>query len=169
MILGAPIKGRTAWVGLGNPDFGDDGAGLHLATLLAERLPSPHRVYLAGTTPERHVRELREERFDTVVLLDAVDFGAAPGSVAWFAAAEIAAFYPPVSTHKIPLPLVARLITEGTATRVWLFGLQPASLRPGNGLSAIVAASIERLAPLLRESLDEVRPRWPHSAEAPCH
>ena len=167
MNLDTPLTGRTAWVGLGNLDLGDDAVGLRFGTRLASALPAPHRVYLAGTAPERYVRELREERFDTVVFVDAVDFGAAPGSVAWFASRELAALYPPVSTHKIPLPLLARLISEGARTKVWLLGIQPASLRPGNGLSAIVAATVDQLAQFFASQPGGVHQRASHPVEAP--
>lgn len=152
-LLDRRLAGRVAFVGMGNPDFGDDAAGLHLAARLARALPPPHAVFHAGTTPERCVRTLREERFATVVLLDAADFGASPGAVAWFDSPEFQTRFPTVSTHRLPLALLARLIAEGSDCRISLLGVQPASLKSGAGLSPEVASAVEALGTLVLDRL----------------
>ena len=163
-LLDQRLVGRVAFVGIGNPDLGDDAAGLHLAARLSRSLPPPHAVYSGGTTPERCVRALREERFSTVVLLDAAEFNAPPGTVAWFESQEFQSRFPAVSTHKIPLALLARLIAEGSSCRISLLGIQPGSLRPGSGLSPVVATTVECLEALV---LDELQDRWtPSTAES---
>jgi hydrogenase maturation protease len=161
-LLEGRLSGRVAWLGLGNENLGDDAAGMILAARLAASVPAPHAVLLAGTAPERHLRELREERFDTVVFLDAVEFGGPPGAVAWFDPPEFASRFPPISTHKIPLSILARLILEGGRTRVGFLGLQPGSLRHGPGLSPEVARAVDALESLVLDHLDRLTParRW---------
>ncbi|MCX6905586.1 MAG: hypothetical protein NTW03_19330, partial [Verrucomicrobia bacterium] len=73
--------------------------------------------------------------------------------------AEMAARLPQVSTHKLSLGLLARLIEAGGRTRAWLLGVQPGSLAQGTGLTTAVQSSLALLADLLAETSRE---------EAPC-
>ncbi|HOW65661.1 MAG TPA: hydrogenase maturation protease [Candidatus Paceibacterota bacterium] len=148
-------RGRICVVGLGNPEHGDDGLGLWLAGQVAARLPSPaadplirrHRqppplsVILAGLELERHLIPLIEGRFDRVLLIDAVDSGASPGSVVLLAAHEIKARFPQVSTHRISLGLLAQWLEMNGVPQVWLLGIQPGSLRPGHACHPAVEQS----------------------------
>ncbi len=111
---------------------------------------------MAGTTPERYVPFLSGGGFDTVLFLDAVEVGAAPGSVVLLDSGEMAARWPQVSTHKLSLGLLARLIESDGGTRAWLLGIQPETLEPGRGISPVVSATLESLAGLLRETPQEV-------------
>jgi hydrogenase maturation protease len=95
-------------------------------------------VVVTGTAPDRYTRQLRDAGFDTVLFLDAVEFGAAPGSVALFNSGEMRARFPQVSTHKLSLGLLAQLIEANGRTRVWLLGVQPGSLAAGSVLSEAV-------------------------------
>lgn len=147
----APVcRGATAFAGVGNADRGDDGAGIVLARRLASAgVPF---VWDCGATPERAVAQLRGGGFDSVVFLDAADFGAAPGAVAVFDACEIAGRFPQISTHKLSLGTVARLVAGGSACRVWLIGVQPRSIdMNGATLSAPVNTTVNLLAHCLAE------------------
>jgi len=108
-------------------------------------------VLAAGTNPERHVTWISQAGFDQVLFLDALDFGAEPGTVALLDSAEMRARYPQISTHRIALGTLAELIEAGNRTRVWLLGVQPASLRRGAGLSSKASKTVELLSELLRE------------------
>lgn len=128
--------GRTCFVGLGNPEQGDDGFGVRLARRLAARCGGGDRgwaVIVAGTEPERHLGALAAGGYDHVVFLDAAAFGAAPGSVTLLGAAEIVARFPQVSTHRLGVGLLARLLEGGRGgpPRAWLLAVQPESLRAG--------------------------------------
>ncbi len=140
-VLGA-LEGSVAWVGVGNPDLGDDGFGVRLAEALAE--DGRPRVVVAGTAPERWVEALASGGHSHVVFLDAVEIPGEPGSAVLLDAEAVEARYPQVSTHKISLGTLARLIGAG-GPRVWLLGVKPASLAPGAGLSAPVRKAVESL------------------------
>jgi hydrogenase maturation protease len=157
-ILGNSLEGRVMVVGLGEAEAGDDGAGVRLVRALQRRgrrrtLGAAERVYCleAGTTPERYLGVIERGRFDHVVLVDAVDFGQAAGSVGWWAAEDIRARHPQVSTHRMSLGLLAQVWTADGRTRVWLLGVQPGTLRRGTGLSRPVARTCGGLLRLLRE------------------
>lgn len=145
------VTGRVGLVGIGNPDRGDDALGLRLAEAVRDRgYPD---VILAERTPERWTERLARGTFQTVLFLDAVEMGAAPGDVIFLDAAEIAARYPQVSTHKLSLGTIARLIEAEGPTRVRLLGVQPRSVGHGAKLSAPVRATLEILRDLLVEML----------------
>ena len=102
------LTGRTALVGIGNVDLGDDALGVRLAERLQRAGLSS--AVVAGTVPENIAGALARGGYDHVVFLDAVDFGAAPGSVVLMDATEIQSRFPQVSTHKISLGMTARVI-----------------------------------------------------------
>lgn len=149
------LTGRVCLVGVGNPDRGDDAFGLRLAEAVRD-LGHPD-VILAERTPERWTERLARGGFRTVVFLDAVGMGAAPGDVIFLAGAEIAARYPQVSTHKLSLGTIARLIEAAGPTRVFLLGAQPRTVGHGAGLSAPLRTTLETLLDLLVETLLPVR------------
>ncbi len=88
--------------------------GLHLDNL---------RVFYAGTVPESVTGPLRRYRPDAIVLLDAADFGARPGSVALVQPEEIHASL--LSTHALPLSVVMEFLAKDTGARILLVGIQP--------------------------------------------
>ena len=143
------LQGRACLMGLGNVDCGDDGFGVRLAEeLLAAGVPE---VVVAGTTPERCVGRLADQGFDRLVFLDAVEFGASPGSVVLLDAREISARYPQISTHKISLGVLAKFAQAGGKTAVSLLGVQPQSIRPGQTLTPTVNATLDLLRAMLLE------------------
>ena len=124
--LRARLAGRTAIVGIGNTDRGDDALGVRLAEALGGAgCPD---VTIAGPVPENFVGKLAQGGFDSVLFVDAVEMGAGPGSVALLGAAEIRNRFPQVSTHKYSLGTLAQVIEKESGARVWLLGVQPASL-----------------------------------------
>ena len=138
---------RTCFLALGNVDYGDDGLGIRLGErILAAGVPD---VVIAGTNPERCLGGLADKRFDHVLFLDAVEFGAAPGSVVLLDASAIEARFPQISTHKISLATWSRWV-ETNGAKAWLLGVQPESLKPGQRLSETVEAALEALSALLQ-------------------
>lgn len=140
------LRGRVCFVGVGNADRGDDGVGVRLAEALRARLGA--EVIVAGEAPERHLPGLAGGGYDTVVFIDAVDFGGTPGSVVALDGAEIVARFPQVSTHKISLGVLARLIEASGGTRVRLLGVQPESIKAASGLSPCVRRTLDLLEEL---------------------
>jgi hydrogenase maturation protease len=168
------FQGRVGLMGLGNVDYGDDGFGVRLAEELKSEVRSPKsegrpkdegrragnisreadtvlrdEVIIAGTSPERFIGQVGQEGFDHLIFLDAVEFGGAPGSVVLLDSQEMAARFPQVSTHKISLGLLAKQVEADGRTKAWLLGVQPESVRPGEGLSATVVGTLELLLELL--------------------
>jgi hydrogenase maturation protease len=142
------LKGRICVMGVGNVDYGDDGFGVYLAEELVAAGIS--NVIIAGTTPEHYLGRIAEQGFDHLLVIDATNFQDEPGTVVFLNAAEIATAFPQISTHKISLGVLAQALEQG-GTRVWLLGVQPESLQPGQELSATMEASMEIIHGLLRD------------------
>jgi hydrogenase maturation protease len=139
LVSGSSDLGLRASFGLRTSDFGFGS-----------------QVIVADTTPERFISRVADEGFDLVIFLDAVEFGAAPGSVVLLDSSEMAARFPQASTHKLSLGLLARQIEANGRTKAWLLGVQPESLRPGEQLTPTVRASLELLLELVRHVSTEV-------------
>lgn len=139
-------------MGLGNPMFGDDGCGVRLAEIVAQRVASSSSmlsVIVAGISPERHLAASCAH--DTVVFADAVECGQTPGTVILMAGDQIVARYPQVSTHKLSLGLLAKRLADA-GVKTWLLGIQPGSMAPGAALTREVAASVDSLACVLADA-----------------
>jgi hydrogenase maturation protease len=140
-------------------DLGDDGAGVVLAEKLIAKISNSNsetpavEVLVGGTVAERLAFQLYEAAFDQVIFMDAVECGAEPGAVVLLGAGEMTSRFPQVSTHKLSLGLLARMIEGNGKTKVWLLGVQPASLRPGRELSEPVQRTVTALAGWLGTSL----------------
>ncbi len=142
------LRGRVCFMGLGNPDYGDDGFGVNLAEeLIDAAVPD---VIAAGTTPDRWIIQL--SNFDHVVFLDAVEFGGAVGDVVFLDSAQMATRFPQISTHKISLGLLAQWIEANGKTKAWLLGVQPESLTSAH-LSSTTQKTLNALCELIKSTM----------------
>jgi len=114
------------------------------------------QVVIAGTTPDRFIGHVIQQGFDSLIFLDAVDFGGMPGSAIFLDSEQISTRYPQISTHKVSLELLAKCAEANGTTKAWLLGVQPESLTPGARLTPTVQATLEVLLELVREITTEV-------------
>jgi hydrogenase 3 maturation protease len=150
------LHGRVCLVGLGNPELGDDGLGVHLATQLAAAgCPD---VVSGGSFPERALASLDLGRYDHLVFLDAVELGAEPGSAVFLSRREVCATFPQVSTHKLSVGLLASVVEQRGRTKAWLLGVQPQSLSSSATLSPTVQVTLDALTTVLQEVLAPASP-----------
>lgn len=146
------LTGTVCFLGIGNSDRADDGAGMVLARLLTQHGVTD--VFEAGTTPERLVPMLRDS-YETIVFLDAVDAGLEPGSVIFLDAQQIKNRFQQVSTHKLALSTLAGLVSEGTVRSVWLIGIQAQTIELGRAvLSPEVDSTLHVLADGIAEAME---------------
>jgi hydrogenase 3 maturation protease len=153
--LGAALQGEVVVMGIGNPWRGDDGAG----SLVAQRLSGACGVHVidAQEVPENYLSQIVDYRPATVVLIDAADLSAAPGTVALVDRNQMAAFWP--STHRVPLSLLADYLERETGAHIFLVAIQPEQTAFLQGLSTEVAASVEDIAGELNDLLGKQRSR----------
>ncbi|MGD0768728.1 MAG: hydrogenase maturation protease [Tepidisphaeraceae bacterium] len=146
------LHGHVCLMCVGNPDGGDDALGVRVGEELAGGgMPD---VLIAGNDPERLLFRGASDGYDHLIFVDAVDFGAAPGSVVFLNADEIMGRFPQVSTHRLSLGLLARWTEARGTTKAWLLGVQPESLEPRRELSQSVQATLAVLSELLKRSFN---------------
>ena len=113
-LLKPESNGPLLVITVGNRLRSDDG----VAPYIAEHAKRPKNGIIildAGERPEDIVGKAIEVRPGRVVIIDAADFGGEPGEVR----AIPEEFIPenPISTHRFPLRIISRLVTEDTGAR----------------------------------------------------
>ncbi len=162
--LRARCTGRVAIMGIGNPARGDDAVGSIVARKLRRAFawvpPDLAGDDVATTTvaivdaeelPESHLDVLAAARPAVVVLVDAADLGATPGSLMLVEGARLGD--QTTCTHRTPLAPLARFIEQRTGATVLLAAIQPGSPGWGSALSGDVEDTANRLANILWEAL----------------
>ena len=145
------LKGKVLLIGAGNSLRGDDGAGPAVIALLEGKVEAS--LLDVGEVPESYFGRIRAEEADTIVLLDAADFGASPGDLAVLEAEDMGGCG--LSTHRIPMDLFFRYLKENGRAEMFALGIQPAHVRLGEGMSPAVAESVRALAELLQSVLSK--------------
>ena len=148
--------GRTLVACLGNIFLSDDGFGVEVARRLARQdLPEGVRVTDYGIRGMHLAYDLAEG-FDTTILVDTAQRGAAPGTVYLIepepqAGQGDAASLTLFNAHGMQPDLVLSLAGSlgGDAGRVLVVGCEPATLEEGIGLSAPVAAAVDEAAAMV--------------------
>ncbi len=154
---------RIAVVGVGDELNVHDRLGM-LAAKEVEGLHLEHvRVFYAGTVPETVTGPIRRFKPDAVLLLDAADMGARPGSVALVQPDEIRASL--LSTHALPLSVVMEFLANDTGAKTTLIGIQPDLSAQGFSPASTEQAGLTRLLVSVFHILGEPRGR-PTTARA---
>jgi len=138
-------SGNVLLVGIGNAMFGDDGAGCHLVRKLEGKTCA--ELLNAGQSPEAYLGKIADARVKAVVLVDTVDFGCSPGTLAVFGPNQLAGAAS--GTHRIPLGLIMDYLCQISSAEVYLLGIQPERTQLGAEMSPAVRRSVEYLAELL--------------------
>jgi hydrogenase 3 maturation protease len=147
--LGRRLKGSVLLIGTGNTFRGDDGIGPALIALLEGKVNAS--LLDAGEVPESYFSSILAAQADTIVVIDAADFKAAPGDLAILETGEIAGCH--TSTHQMPLDLFFRFLKRSSLADMFVLGIQPAQIGFGEPMSPAVADSVQALAELLQDLL----------------
>ena len=147
--LKAKLAGRVAIVGVGEPSHGDDGAGPLAARMLSEA--GVDGVIDSGASPELDTWKIRQLAPDTVLFVDAVDFGGAPGDAALVAPGDLRAAG--FDTHRAPIRLTMQYLESEIGARCYLLAIQPEDARYGARMSEAVRRSVESIARMVAEVL----------------
>jgi hydrogenase 3 maturation protease len=147
--LGRPP--RLAVVGVGHELRGDDGMGPYLARRLRSDMVADDSLLVidAGAAPENFCGVLRRFQPDLVLLVDAAQMDAPPGTVRWLDWQAAAGF--DASTHTLPLRIFAAYLNAELGCRLALLGIQPAANEFGTPLTPGAQAAAEATAHVLGE------------------
>lgn len=152
--LTAFTKGRVCLLGIGNRLWRDDGVG----SLMADALKSCQGfdVIDAGFIPENHLESVVRKNPQTILMIDATDFGGEPGQVRLLEADKVT--YSGLSTHAGSLRMLAEYLQARTQSRIALLAIQPGDTSAGEGLSPAVSRSFNTLLELLPASVSQAQP-----------
>lgn len=132
-------------VGLGNLLMGDDGVGVHLVRHLRSLGVDGSVRLLEGATLGFDILD-EIEGHRRVIIVDAVDMGKEPGHVAVFDAEKLIEQESgrKFSAHEVSLIDVLQVAKRigYSFTNVTVVGIQPAEVKPGEGLTTAVRNSI---------------------------
>lgn len=143
--------GRVCVLGVGNRYRRDDGAGSLVAEYLVGRTDA--RSIDAGEVPENYLEQVAQSHPDTVLILDAFDFGGAPGDLRILDPDRVGASG--LSTHALSLRMTAEYLSIRTRARLVFLAIQPADIGFGTELSENVSRAVELLKETLIAALDE--------------
>ena len=140
---------RILVLGVGNLLLGDDGVGVHLiASLAGAPLPANVQLLEAGTVSHQWIPLLGE--IDRLIVVDAVEAGAAPGTIFRFSPTDVRfSSVPLMSLHQISLIDVLRLAElTGGKPETTIIGVQP---RDVSSWSLALCPEVEAALPQVRE------------------
>lgn len=143
-------------LGIGNILMSDDGIGVRAVELLSERYRFPESVAVIdggtlGLSLLPHVQDAQR-----LLILDAVDTGAPPGTLVKLTGAEIPmALENKLSPHQLGLKELLTLapLVGSSPEEVVLIGVQPQSLQMSLDLTLVVQ---EQLQPLVEHVLQQL-------------
>lgn len=144
------FKGKTVIVGIGNTMRGDDGFGPALIEKIKDEVKAV--CIDTGTTPENYVGKITRMRPDTILLVDAVHLGLAPGEYDILRKSDIANCS--LSTHDISAKMLIDFLEKETRADIYLLGVQPESLSFGVEMSDSVKKALIDLSGLIKEATD---------------
>jgi len=147
------LKGKVLLIGAGNTLRGDDGAGPAIIELLVDKVSAA--LLDVGEVPESYFSRIFEADPDTIVFLDAANFGAHPGDLAVLEIEDIAGCC--ISTHQMPMNLFFNYIKQNSRADIFAIGIQPAQIGFGDSMSPAVAESVSATASLLQQLLPKIK------------
>ena len=144
------INGRVCLLGIGNRYHHDDAVGSYLAEAMEHR--PEYDIIDAGFIPEDYVETAAKKHPDTILMVDATDFGGEPGEVRLLYPEQVA--LTDVSTHAGSLRILAEYMHARTHAKIALLAVQPADTSDGKGLSPPVSKTLDDLLDSLPDICD---------------
>ena len=146
----------TLIVGIGNILKADDGAGPIVCEQL-KRAKVCAELIDAGTVPENYIQPIIKKAPQNLLVIDAIDFGASPGTIRIFGPEQLNSLA--ISTHTLSprlfVDMVCRNIKRDPALRepldVYFVGIQPAQTQLGQPVSEPVSQAIQKLSQALTD------------------
>jgi len=141
------VSGKVLVLGLGNTLLSDEGVGVHVIRYLQARSPAvPGIEYMDGGTLSFDLT-VPIESADALIVVDAAELGAAPGTVRCYRDAAMDTFVGgnrKRSVHEVSLLdlLAIACLSDHLPQRRALVGIQPQRVDWGEAPSAVVAGAI---------------------------
>ena len=152
--LAEVLNNNPCIVGVGNYLKNDDGVGPYIADYLAEELQSENiTVINAEDIIESHVFRIAGLDCSTVLIIDAVQADAEPGSLLFGRLSELEGVAGGFSTHKMGLAVSGNLL-ERHGKRTYLLGIVAGDIDFGMDISSEVLGSADYLKDFIVKSVN---------------
>ena len=102
-----------------------------------------------GTVPENYIQPIIKKAPDNLLLIDAVDFEALPGTIEVFEAEQLNSLV--ISTHTLSPRIFVDIIRQSIELGAYFIGIQPAQTQLGHPVSGQVNLAIQHLCRILTE------------------
>ncbi len=136
------LKGKVIVLGIGNTLRSDDGAGSILASRMKDKVS--FTVFDAGMSPENYLEKIIQEKPDTVVIIDAVDFGGKPGEFKILESSDIKTVNL-FATHNASISLTINYLQNNLKVDIIILIIQPKSIALRDKLSQEVTDTLDKL------------------------
>ena len=103
-----------------------------------------------GTVPENYIEPIIKKAPQNLLLIDAMDFGAEPGTIKIFAAEQLNSLA--ISTHTLSPHLFIDMIRQSVKLDVYCIGIQPSQTQLGGPVSEKVSRAIRELCSILERT-----------------
>lgn len=137
---------KTVIVGIGNALKGDDGFGPLVCQKLQNAKVSAE-VIDAGTVPENYIQPIVKKAAQNLIIIDAIDFHAPPGTIDIFRPEQLNSFA--LSTHTLSPHLFTEMVSRNIEVDVHFVGIQPEHTRLGDSMSPQVCKAAQQLVQIL--------------------
>jgi hydrogenase maturation protease len=148
---------RVAVIGLGNTLHRDDGIGIHLLSLLEEKVPSADISFMNfGVASLGLINHLSS--FSKILLVDAIDAGLEPGALRIFRLSDAASRVKDkkIVSRELPLADLSRLYEAfGFQADVQIAGVQVKDVSYGLEMTQELETAKERIAEEIKTFLTE--------------
>ena len=138
---------KTLIVGIGNLLKSDDAVGPLVCQQLTGKICA--ELIDAGTVPENYIQPIIEKAPQNLLIIDAIDFGAPPGTIRVFKPEQLDSFV--ISTHTLSPRLFVDMICRNIKVDVYFVGVQPAQTQLGQSLSDQIKQAVQQLTHTLAE------------------
>jgi hydrogenase 3 maturation protease len=142
-------KEKTLIITVGNSLRADDGAGPYIGSKLTPQ--KSFDLINAESRPEDALDQAKDLNPKRIIIIDAADFEGNPGEIKIIPDEAIPE--KTLSTHSIPLNLVARLLKQDTQAEIIFLGIQPQEVGYKEELSEPVKQACEMIIETLQKSI----------------
>jgi len=144
---------RLAVLGIGNPLRGDDAIGMEILKALKRKIPENVRLFECEMVPENLLNEIEIFNPSHVLMIDAAYFETEAGEARLIPPEKIPGTT--LSTHAMPLSLLAEILRENLKAKVVLLGVQPEKTEFGENLTPRLQEASREIAGIIRKALEE--------------
>ena len=150
-FLGDCEEKKIAVLGIGSQIRGDDAVGLEIVERLEEYPLRDVLLLKTETVPESFTSVLRKFNPTHILMIDAAYLGGEPGEAKIIPTQMICDVC--VSTHKLPLTVLANYLTGTLGSKVTLVGIQPLSIAFGTSITRELKAAATKIAATIYEAI----------------